>query len=307
MGEAFSACKGHTDDDKRVYREVAEVSPAPTLEGYPGIVGEQASLDGRWATRKGELQTIDGKTLTWPGGNQSDISLHRDEQGRVCCSISLRGDSYIGTLAPDGRRIAWTDGDVWTREDASKSRICSVGAIFGMNCCDDEEAKPMGPSVRFPPPGGDRVDGVPRDPSGRPDFSGTWICTDASGDFDSFFTEMGLTWMQRTAAKAAGNGNGQKRVIDQKGDEFRVDLAGSRTQTFRVDGNPHQTEAQSGPVNITATWENKEVLKCVFTDLEGNPLPMQRTYYVANAAVMMIEAITPNQTQVKWTYQREQP
>lgn len=77
-----------------------------------------SSIDSTWATLQGEWTDSDGTAVVIEGTSAcgldgSELELSVEREGR--CTITVGGQCYEGTLAPDGSQLVWSDGAVWER------------------------------------------------------------------------------------------------------------------------------------------------------------------------------------------------
>jgi len=109
-------------------------------------------------------------------------------------------------------------------------------------------------------------------PAQRPDFSGSWVCTQVDGDWDRFLREQGASWAARTAAACLGYGAGREvQIIEQDDEQIRVVSAmgsqGRRARARRVDvtlnmdGVPEKTLDFEGRPGVSVTaWDGETLL-----------------------------------------------
>jgi hypothetical protein len=143
------------------------------------------------------------------------------------------------------------------------------------------------------------VAGAPRATAERPDFTGSWQCIRVEGDMPGFLQDMGLTPLQREAARSARYGAGlQMQMITQEGDNFTVvdQLKTTNTMKFQVGLGPQRScDLEGRPVTITPTWEGQTL--CVETATEdGMPWASSRRFYEGDEMVMELSSPAGNTT-----------
>eukprot|EP00419_Tripos_fusus_P043490 CAMPEP_0172828808 /NCGR_PEP_ID=MMETSP1075-20121228/21087_1 /TAXON_ID=2916 /ORGANISM="Ceratium fusus, Strain PA161109" /LENGTH=506 /DNA_ID=CAMNT_0013670849 /DNA_START=70 /DNA_END=1593 /DNA_ORIENTATION=- len=105
-----------------------------TADGYDGAAQDLArtsnsfvrQLDGVWRTSQNKISRISGTILSWPEGNQTQVTL----SGGDVLFMEHMGKIYKASLEEGGSRLAWSDGDVWIRvpeEEMANLRMCPKG------------------------------------------------------------------------------------------------------------------------------------------------------------------------------------
>eukprot|EP00927_Polykrikos_kofoidii_P064992 TRINITY_DN60793_c0_g1_i1.p1 TRINITY_DN60793_c0_g1~~TRINITY_DN60793_c0_g1_i1.p1 ORF type:complete len:912 (-),score=138.76 TRINITY_DN60793_c0_g1_i1:49-2454(-) len=85
---------------------------------------EASSLfSGRWRS-DGVLVIVADGLVRWYDGSVSVVDYVRDDgEDSWSCKIEIAARVYRGSLAVEGYKLTWSDGDVWTREDAPAERL----------------------------------------------------------------------------------------------------------------------------------------------------------------------------------------
>lgn len=125
------------------------------------------------------------------------------------------------------------------------------------------------------------------------DFTGSWLNTRFEGDMDHFMTDMGVGYMVRTAASAAGYGVGkQVQKITQSGDSVTVEIKFPKEvkQSFHINAGEQPAVTLAGDeCDLAAWWGEDGVLFISSKDKSGTMLPFIRRYFKGEEMVMELK------------------
>jgi len=142
----------------------------------------------------------------------------------------------------------------------------------------------------------------------RPSFAGDWLLQRADGDFDTFLSDVGMSWLNRKAAMALNYGVGRVRITCEQpsGDDFTF---------LKVLADPRKNEARScfhvgagsfpvnddiGTLTANASWEG-EVLHFAAT-IDASGLPLTMLMYLNSDGAFVEEMISSKGTSVKYVF-----
>ena len=101
------------------------------------------------------------------------------------------------------------------------------------------------------------------------DFSGEWLCTDIEGDMGKLLEALGVGWMSRKAAGAAGYGKGKATTTIEHNGKAEITVTnvsrmGTKTSTLKTDGSEQEIESPDGAVATgTLKWEGAALVSTI--------------------------------------------
>jgi hypothetical protein len=142
---------------------------------------------------------------------------------------------------------------------------------------------------------------------GKPfDFSGSWLNTRFEGDMEAFMVDIGVGYIGRTAAAAAGYGVGnQTQTIKQIGDAISIEVTfpAAVTQKFQIGNGEQQTLTLNGEAcDVVPWWSEDGVLSLKGRTAKG-PMPSVKRYFQGEEMVM--EVISMNGLSIKRFFSRQ--
>eukprot|EP00440_Ansanella_granifera_P054824 gb/GFBE01059433.1/.p1 GENE.gb/GFBE01059433.1/~~gb/GFBE01059433.1/.p1 ORF type:complete len:258 (+),score=34.94 gb/GFBE01059433.1/:1-774(+) len=142
-----------------------------------------------------------------------------------------------------------------------------------------------------------------------PNFSGSWLCVEVTGDLDRFLVDMGLNEAQRLQARESNYGaHQQKQVVNQSGHDFEIrnELKTSVSSSFKANGGVQRTTDPSGrTVLFEPRWEpeNGEALLVRTCTAEGDLVVHTRRYFHGDD--MVLDITSPSGAVVKRRFIRQ--
>jgi len=142
----------------------------------------------------------------------------------------------------------------------------------------------------------------------RPSFAGDWLLQRADGDFDTFLSDVGMSWLNRKAAMALNYGVGRVRITCEQPCEddftFLKLLADPRKSEarscFHVGAGSFPVSDDIGTLIANASWEGEVLHFAARIDASGLPLTM--LMYLNGDGALVEEMISSKGTSVKYVF-----
>lgn len=116
----------------------------------------------------------------------------------------------------------------------------------------------------------------------RPDFNGSWVLMRVEGDMESLMKELGLPWVARKAAAAAGYGVGKaKAQIKQTDDRIELEtITPMKTfnRIFTTDGLEHDEELDGRSLKTIVRWDDSTLVVDARDAKSSKVFPTTRRY-----------------------------
>lgn len=118
----------------------------------------------------------------------------------------------------------------------------------------------------------------------KPDFNGKWIFH-SQENFDAFLSANEVPWLIR---KAAGLSK-PTCIIDQKGDEFHIQLVAMKTteDKFTVGTEYEQTRPNGAVFLVTPKWEGDKLVCSVVPKDASQGKPQTHSRYIENDLLVL--------------------
>lgn len=142
----------------------------------------------------------------------------------------------------------------------------------------------------------------------HPNFSGSWLCVEVTGEIDRFLQDMGLDENQRLEARQNDYGAFQQRqIIKQTGSDFEIlnELKASVSSKFKVRGGVQtSTDHMGRSIYIDPKWDiaDSQVLVVRSYTLEGELVAY--TQRCMEGDQMLLKTTSPNGSEVRRLFER---
>jgi len=253
-----------------------------------------AGLEGRY-----RLADVDSPREMPAQPDQTEESARSADSMPPTPKVSRIGtmeDQVIGNATPKGELLRHGVGDVLTNlVDDSAGLLGEIADDTTASGTEGVHAEGSSKPSSTPSHGRLDAEGAAAPPAAaeRPDFTGSWACIRVEGDTPGFLQDMGLTPLQREAARSARYGAGlQTQFITQDGDRFTVvdQLKTTNTMKFQVGLGPQTTcNLEGRPVTVTPTWEG-QALCIVSTTDAGIVWASSRRFYEKDQMVLELSS-----------------
>lgn len=145
----------------------------------------------------------------------------------------------------------------------------------------------------------------------HPNFSGSWLCVEVTGEIDRFLQDMGLDETLRLEARQNDYGAfQQKQIIKQIGSQFEIvnELKASVSSRFTVPGGvQHSTDHMGRSIYIEPKWDiaDSQVLTVRSYTLEGELVAHTRRCLEGDK--MVLKTTSPYGSEVRRLFERRDP
>mmetsp|Transcript_32202 Transcript_32202/g.68509 ORF Transcript_32202/g.68509 Transcript_32202/m.68509 type:complete len:319 (-) Transcript_32202:109-1065(-) len=139
--------------------------------------------------------------------------------------------------------------------------------------------------IAAPPPAGDEnVDEevVPVDLKSHPDFSGQWVVSEVTGDWNGFARELGFPWSFRQVFKSYRWGVGRAVEIWQDGDALAIGQPKTTKKVhFTIGAGFQKVDIGLGPYEVSMWWgeDGCTLEQDVWTESQTKRLALRKTFF----------------------------
>jgi len=145
--------------------------------------------------------------------------------------------------------------------------------------------------------------------SATPCFAGRWLVQRTEGDFDTFLSDMGQSWLRRMAARALNYGLGRVKVGCEQISHHEFKFEKILTDPLACESHIHVRVGEVelhftddiGRLTATSRWESDEVLRFDAT-ADATSLPLTLLMYLTSEGEFVEEMISGRGTSVKYIF-----